>query len=213
VRIDRAENMGFPGVELKWKAGSDNNWVSYYEIFRDGVSIDKVAKGTYYFDHSAGADAGARYEVCTVDGSGNQSGKAAAPAAAARAQIIDDAPGGGITFTGAWQRQTALEPAYAGTIAWSVQKGDTAEARIRGKRLLIFSKLGADCGKAAVSVDGGVPETIDTYDADDIWGAVIYQKELPEDREHTIRLTVLGEKRPYSTKTSVYIDGIRGESQ
>ncbi len=24
------ENMGYPGVELSWKAGSDNNWVCYY---------------------------------------------------------------------------------------------------------------------------------------------------------------------------------------
>ena len=58
VHAARAENMGFPGVELTWKAGADDNWVSYYEIFRDGVSIDKVAKGTYDFDHSAGADFG-----------------------------------------------------------------------------------------------------------------------------------------------------------
>ena len=26
----RQENMGYPGVELSWKAGSDNNWVFYY---------------------------------------------------------------------------------------------------------------------------------------------------------------------------------------
>ena len=75
LRTMRAENMGYPGVELMWKPGTDDNWVSYYEIFRDGKSIDKVAKGTYYFDHSAGADLGAKYEVRTVDGAENTSAK------------------------------------------------------------------------------------------------------------------------------------------
>ncbi len=28
-----ANNMGYPGVELTWKAATDNNWISYYEIF------------------------------------------------------------------------------------------------------------------------------------------------------------------------------------
>jgi len=44
--------MGYPGVELTWEDAVDNNWVSYYEIFRNGELIDKVAKGTFYFDHS-----------------------------------------------------------------------------------------------------------------------------------------------------------------
>ena len=48
-------NMGYIGVELTWLPATDNNWVSYYEIFRNGVAIDKVAKGTYYFDHSLGS--------------------------------------------------------------------------------------------------------------------------------------------------------------
>ena len=106
----RAENMGFPGVELKWQAGSDNNWISYYEIFRDGVSLDKVAKGTYYFDHSAGADLAANYEIRTVDGAGNVSERIAAQGASGtRSRVIDDA-GSRHRFQFAmesWQRRTA----------------------------------------------------------------------------------------------------------
>ena len=81
--------MGYPGVELTWKPGKDDNWVSYYEVFRDGAALDKVAKGTFYFDHSAGADLAARYEVRTVDGAGNVSARVAAkgPAAKARASL------------------------------------------------------------------------------------------------------------------------------
>ena len=68
---DAAENMGYPGVELHWKPGTDDNWISCYEVFRNGRAIDKVAKGPFYFDHSAGADLAARYQVRTVDGAGN----------------------------------------------------------------------------------------------------------------------------------------------
>ena len=41
-----AENMGYPGVELTWKPGTDDNWVSYYQILRNGAAIDRVAKGS-----------------------------------------------------------------------------------------------------------------------------------------------------------------------
>jgi len=51
--LREAENMGFPGVELTWRPGSDDNWLSHYEVLRDGEVIDVVAKGTFAFDHSA----------------------------------------------------------------------------------------------------------------------------------------------------------------
>ncbi len=122
-----AENMGYPGIELTWKPATDNNWISYYEVFRDGVAIDKVAKGTYYFDHSAGADLAARYEVRTVDGAGNASPPVAAQGPAAKpSRVIDDADAA-ITYTGTWQRQTGLQPAHAATISSSDQKDAAIE--------------------------------------------------------------------------------------
>ena len=98
VRKRAGENMGYPGVELTWKSGADDNWISYYEVFRDGVAIDKVAHGTFYFDHSAGADLAVRYEVRTVDASGNFSEKAAATGARGQAR------GGDRRRAGRWLR-------------------------------------------------------------------------------------------------------------
>jgi hypothetical protein len=129
-----------------------------------------------------------------------------------RDQIIDDAPGGGLQFSGNWQHQTGLQPAYAGTISTSEAKDATAEAHVRGKRILLFCKLGADCGMVSISIDGGAAETIDTYDADDLWGAGIYQKQLADGGEHTVRITVLGTKNPRASKALINIDGIRGEA-
>jgi len=203
------ENMGYPGVEMAWEPGTENNWVSYYEVFRDGAAIDKTAKGTFYFDHSAGADLAAQYEIRTVDGAGNVSAKAAAAGPASkRALVIDDAPGGGIAFTGNWERKTDLQPAHAGTTASSKEKGAAAELAFDGKKVLIFSKLGPDCGKAAVRIDNNAPETIDTYSADDIWGVCVFQKELSAGK-HTLRIDVLGEHSERAKDNMVHVDGVR----
>ncbi len=210
VRKGAAENMGYPGIEMTWKPASDDNWISYYEVFRNGLAIDKVAKGTYYFDHSAGADLAAKYEIRTVDGAGNASPKAAADGpATAPSQIVDDGPG--LTFAGPWQRQAGLQPAYAGTLSTSSQKGATAELTFEGKRVLWFAKLGPSAGQAAVSVDGSPAETVDTYSADDIWGVCVYRKEFPAPGRHTLRITVLGQHGPRAKDSTVSIDGFRVE--
>ena len=207
-----AENLGYPGIELTWKPGTDNNWISYYEVFRNGVAIDKVSKGTYYFDHSAGADLAARYEIRTVDGASNASARVSATGPFAKpARIVDSAPGAGITYTGAWQHQSNLQPAYAGTLSSSKEKGATAEVAFEGRRVLWFAKHGPDGGKAAVSVDNGPAEIIDTYSADDIWGVCLYRKEFPQAGRHTLRITVLGEHGPRAKDALVPIDGFRIE--
>ena len=209
-----AANMGYPGVELTWKKGSDNNWISYYEIFRNGKPIDKVAKGTYAFDHSAGADPAAVYEVRTVDGAGNVSALAAAKASAAKAAaVVDDLPAAGIGYAGDWKHEAGFQPAHEGTLSSAEAKGAAFEYAFEGKRLLWFSKLGVTCGKAAVRVDGGEPEVVDTYSADDIWGACVYRKEWAASGKHTVRVEVLGEKGPRSLGTTVQIDGLRVESE
>jgi hypothetical protein len=76
VQKQLGTNLGVTGVEVTWEASKDNNWLSYYQIYRDGEMLDKVAKGTYYFDHSSGpANLAARYDVQAVDGDGNGSRK------------------------------------------------------------------------------------------------------------------------------------------
>jgi hypothetical protein len=210
--------MGFPGVELKWQPGSDNNWIFYYEIFRDGVPLDKVAKGTFYFDHSAGADLGATYEVRTVDGGGNVSGRVTAQGLAVRrSRIVDDASHTGIEFSAQWKHSTE-EPlvAYNGTITSSNVKGAAADLTFEGKRVLWFTKLGAENGEAAVTIDGGPATIVGTYAADDIWG-VGYRKEFPTVGRHRIRIEVLGERGVHpaarSKDTLVFVDGIRVEME
>ncbi len=213
LRVSAAENLGYPGVELTWDAGADDTWVSYYEVSRNGIAIDKVAKGMYYFDHSAGADVHATYALRTVDGAGNASVSAAStPAAGSPAVIFDDA-GPGLRLTGNWKRANHLQPADAGTISESNTKGDTADLQFEGKHIVIVCKLGPHGGKASVQFDDAVPATtFDTFSADDIWGVGVYRKEFPSVGKHTMHLTVLGEHVPLSDGNAIAIDGVRAEA-
>jgi hypothetical protein len=212
VQKRAAENMGYPGIELTWKPANDDNWVSYYGVFRNGAAIDKVAKGTYYFDHSAGADLAAKYEICAVDGAGNASARACASGPGARpSRVVDDSPGAGVRYTGPWQRESNLQPAHAGTLSSSSHKGATAELTFEGRRVLWFSRLGPNGGQAAVSMDASPADTVDTYSADDIWGVPVYRKEFSTAGRHTLRLTVLGQRGPRAKDAVVAIDGFRVE--
>ncbi|MCE5314445.1 MAG: hypothetical protein ABFD49_05395 [Armatimonadota bacterium] len=205
------ENMGFPGVDLRWKPSKDNNWVSYYQIIRDGVVIDKVSKGSYYFDHSAGADAASLYEVVAVDGAGNISVKAkASGVAVSRSDIYDDADSN-FMFTGSWQHEKDQLPAHAKTVSSSNEKGAIVEIKFSGKQVLLFVNLGPDCGKAAISIDGGPAEVVDTYSADTLWGTCLFRKNLDSDGPHIMRLEVLDERSEKSKDTYIRLDGIRIE--
>lgn len=73
-------NLGKQGVELSWTASRDNNWISYYEVHKNGELIGKAATGTFFFDHSDSAreDIDAIFAVEAVDGDGNHSPMATA---------------------------------------------------------------------------------------------------------------------------------------
>jgi hypothetical protein len=73
-------NLGVQGIEITWSPSKDDNWISYYDIHKDGKFIGRAAKGTFFFDHSESArnDIDAKYEVAAVDGDGNRSPAVAA---------------------------------------------------------------------------------------------------------------------------------------
>jgi hypothetical protein len=207
------DNMDYPGVELAWKPGADNNWISYYEVFRDGAALDKVAKGTFYFDHSAGADPAARYELRTVDGAGNVSPRVTASGPSGKPAAVFDDAAAAFHFSGDWKHEANLFLAHARTLSVSGQKGAAAEISCQGDKLLIFCKLGANGGQAAVRIDGVPAGIIDTYSADEIWGACVYRQPLPDSGPHTVRIEVLGARNTRAKDCLIFLDGVRVEPQ
>jgi hypothetical protein len=67
-------NLGVQGVEVRWAAATDDNWISYYEILRDGVVQARSAQGTFYFDYAGEPQQriNSRYDVRAVDGDSNR---------------------------------------------------------------------------------------------------------------------------------------------
>jgi len=131
AHIQAATNMAYPGVELTWKAGHDDQWLSYYEVLRDGTLLGRVAKGTYYFDHSAGADLAAKLRSAHVDGAGLRSGLIAAEASGGKRALVLDDTAADIQFVGAWRKQSGLQPAYLGTISGSNQRAQASSLSSR----------------------------------------------------------------------------------
>ena len=84
-------NLGVEGIELTWSPSHDDNWISYYEIRKNGKPIGRAAKGTFFFDHSDSArnDIEASFEVVAVDGDGNRSPAAAAKKVAGDPQTYE----------------------------------------------------------------------------------------------------------------------------
>ena len=70
-------------VGLSWTASTDNNAVTGYRIYRDGLQIGS-APGTAltYKDSTVSPSKGYNYEVTAVDAAGNESGKSYPPAPA-----------------------------------------------------------------------------------------------------------------------------------
>lgn len=71
--LRREVNLGFTGVGVYWSPGSDDNWISAYEVRRGEEILGRVGIGTYFFDRSARWNPQAKYAVRTVDGDGNTS--------------------------------------------------------------------------------------------------------------------------------------------
>jgi hypothetical protein len=203
-------NMDYIGVELNWNPASDNNWVSYYEILRNREAIDKVAKGTYYFDHSAGADLSARYEVRAVDGSGNVSEKALAQGGAATQSLVVDDASSDLKYTGkGWKHEEKVAAVYNGTQSSTHEAEDAVEYTFRGNRLAWYGRLGAAMGKADVQVDGKLDSIVDCYDADEIPNVMLYARTFPSVGDHKIRIAVRADRNARSSDKWVAIDGFQ----
>ena len=74
VLVRQEVNIGHLGIGVYWSPGTDNNWVSCYEVRRGRRNLGKVSVGTSYFDHSPGWNLDGDYSVRTIDGDGNTSG-------------------------------------------------------------------------------------------------------------------------------------------
>jgi hypothetical protein len=109
--------MNRGGVSLTWTAGADNNWVSHYEIYKNGVYSTKVAKGNYVF--LAGASLSDSYTIRTVDGDDNKSAFATA------ATSGDNAANsfGNVQGAGNWSYKQTSDLVTYTNLTWNAANG------------------------------------------------------------------------------------------
>ena len=207
-------NMDYAGVELTWNPGRDNNWISYYQIYRNGAPLGKVGKGTYYFDHALGADPGADYEVATVDGSGNLSAKVAAAGASRVAdEVVDDASPA-LKYTGAgWKHERDVWAVSEGTESRTREAKDAVEYAFEGNRITWYGRLGAAMGQAEVYIDGQMDQRVESYDADEIPNVALYTRTFVAKGRHTIKIVAAGEHHWRSSDSWVVVDGLQVRTQ
>jgi hypothetical protein len=114
-------NLGTQGVEVSWSPSHDDNWISYYEIHKNGQVVGKVAKGTFFFDHSGSArsEVDARFEVEAVDGDGNHS-QAVSAQKRAGDPLTYEALGdfSSVQFSGHWAYEEAIEDGTYRELVW-----------------------------------------------------------------------------------------------
>jgi hypothetical protein len=114
-------NLGMQGIELSWLPGTDDHWISYYEVLKNERLIGKVAKGTFFFDHSDSArnDINAVFEIRTVDGDGNRSQAVTAQKNGNQPQIYEALGDFSPTQSGKqWAYEEALEDSSYRELTW-----------------------------------------------------------------------------------------------
>ena len=209
----RPRTWAIPGVELTWKPAADDNWISYYEVLRDGQPHRQGGQGNVLLRPLGRRRPGGAATRCARSTARATPRRRPRPADSPRQSRpgLDDADADVIRRGGIGSPDRSAAGPCVGTISTSKQTGAALEVAFEGQRMLWFSKLGDDCGKAEVSVDGGPPESIDTYSADDIWGVCVFRKEFPTSGKHVLRIEVSGERHPRAKDALVHCDGFRVE--
>jgi hypothetical protein len=183
-------NLGVQGVEVKWEPGSDNNWVSFYEVLKNGAVVAKVAKGTFFFDYKDNPRQSleARYEVRTVDGDGNRSSSVLAELIAGDPETYTAL--GGFSPTqgaGQWKYEEAVEGAGFAEMRWD---SGGYEGRWTGSGMATIGRIWMQPGAASdVSRTFVCPADA----AITVTGSI--RKDLSAQNGHTIKARILHNDR------------------
>ncbi|MFZ5922194.1 MAG: Ig-like domain-containing protein [Chloroflexota bacterium] len=107
---------------------------------------------------------------------------------------------------GSWLGQTDANAEHNAYRISSVKDGNMLYTWV-GVEITWLTALGPSYGKAEIYVDGVLNQTVDLYAATQTWQHPITISGLTYGR-HTIRIHVLGTKRPASSGTGVVMDGL-----
>ena len=208
--------------------GTSIKWISYYskdrgiaKVYIDGVydkSVDTskptdMTKAVVY--EKSGLSYGQhtiRIEVTGTKSSGSNSPLIyidafdfAVPSSSNVSTVRFEETSPYIKYSGIWSNHT--NPAVSGGQGMlSTTTGSYAEFTFTGTSIKWISYYSKNRGIAKVYIDGVYDKSVDTSRPNDETKVVVYEKTGLENKEHTIRIEVTGNKSSGSTSPLIYID-------
>ncbi len=113
--------------------------------------------------------------------------------------------GAGVTLTGTWTSALSSS-AYGGGYRYSRTAGNKAVFTFNGTAVRWFGAKGAGGGIASLKLDGVSAGSVDMYSAATVWKANLFERTGLSNAQHTLEITVTGNKNPAASFASVYVD-------
>ncbi len=193
---------------ISWSATDDQSGVASYELEQrvnggsfTSVSLPSATSTTKNLQLKPGSTY--EFRVRATDGADNTSDWATGPAFLVEAKQETSTA---IAYAGSWTQQ-ASSSAYGGALRNANAMGSSAQFTFTGSNVAWVSSKGPNMGKATVSVDGVVVQTVDLYSSTALPKRIIFsQSDLDPADEHLVTVQVTGTKRSTSSGTRVDVD-------
>ena len=200
-----------PGHVVSWTAASDNNWVSYYDVYRDNAYLGRIAQGMFFLDHTPGASPTRRTASRRSTATATRRHHRVRPGARARPRRRRRHYRRLSGYTGSWTPRHRPGRIFDQTLSSSSSSTATASYASPAERHAYFA-MGPNEGKANVSVDG-TTDTLDLYAPDALTTRPRCDRRLAglrhaHDDDHPDR-----HDNAKSSGDVVYVDGLRSRSR
>lgn len=114
-------------------------------------------------------------------------------------------PDSPVIYTGDWS-SSAWDGSYRSTRHYSKTPGAFAEFSFTGSGAEVLTQTRPGHGIAAVSIDGGEPELVDTYSNPPREQVTVWEVSGLPPGNHTVRIEVTGDSNPAASNTWVAVD-------
>jgi hypothetical protein len=196
-------------TKVSWSGQDEGSGVTGYEVQQStnggaftAVSLPTATSTSKILQLQPGGTY--QFRARATDGAYNTSAWATGPEFLVDPHQEDDLTA--IVYSGNWTPQASTS-VYGGGLYYAGAKGDTAQFSFAGRNVAWVSAKGPDRGKAAVSVDGVVVQTVDLYASAPQPKRVVFTKsDLDPTGGHTVTVQALGTKNAASSATRVDVD-------
>ena len=111
------------------------------------------------------------------------------------------------TYTGTWKSPSTAS-ASRGSFVYADSSGASLTMRFTGTHLAWIAKTSPAYGIASVTVDDGVPVTVDLFSLSTLWQQTVWETGVLAAGAHTVKIEWTGTKGTAATGTNINVDAI-----